>query len=180
MKSVIEFLEDNLHKAAKISASRNSSGRTFLRFEEQSQNAAVKKFDLFIPVNGSENFYAFKVPENLEIKKLFPQYNYSCDFVLFHALEKIIMLLELKGEKLAHAKKQIKYTIPFVSYIFKLFEIEKNKTPNYKIKRVIVSYNKRRVPNTNLKNSYSKRYEEDYIILYIPSSYGIYEWKNLL
>lgn len=158
-----------------------SNGRVLIRLEEADRSAAVIRFDLLVPSNEELDFYVFKIPEDLEFKKIFPDYNYSCDFILFHASNRIVMLIELKGDKTAYAKKQIKYTEPFINYILRLVEIEENiKIPKYRVKRLIISYRKHRRKNTNVGNGYFKETDKIWTVLKVPSPCCRYEWNDLL
>lgn len=180
MKRIIHFLRENTIDELQIPISTSASGRSFFRLKENNQNAAVKCFDLLVPTEEQDCFFIFKLQDNLEFKKIFPNYNYSCDFLLFYALTHTVMLIELKDDKVSYAKKQIKYTIPFLKYIFKLFELENNIKLNYDIKRLIVSHNRRRIPNTNVNNGYRKSYDNEYTILQVPLEKCLYEWNNLV
>lgn len=180
MLKVCQFLREDIEQELLCQIS-NSNGRRFVKLKETDPSAAVTCLSLFIPSNQWTDFYVFKLPENLELKKIFPAYNYSCDFILFHASRNIVMLIELKGTSIEYAKKQIRYTEPLISYIVKLVEIAKNiYIPKYYIKRLIVSYKKQRRRHTNLGNEYVKDREKGYTILKVPSPNCRYEWTDLL
>lgn len=180
MYQVCQFLKENVDPQL-LCPVTSSGGRFFVRLQEHDPSAAVSYFDLFVPSGKKTDFYVFKLPDNLEFKKIFPEYNCSCDFILFQPSDKIVMLIELKGASLAHAKKQLKYSEPLISYILRLAEIERKRiSSKYTIKRVIISFNKHRRPNINLENGYVKENRDGYTILRVPRSQCRYEWDHLV
>lgn len=181
MKQTCQFLKRYIKSDLLISMSQAPNGRYFLRLEELEPNAAVKSLDLLVPSANKSDFVVVRLPANLEFKKIFPQYNYSCDFLLFNITTKIIMLIELKGEKIEIARKQIKYSVPFLKYLFELIKIEKKvNPPDYTIKKLIVYYDKHKIPYSNFKNGCKKsRDEKGFIVLQLPASSATFEWVNI-
>ncbi len=178
MKNLCEFLtahiKDSLHVRESV-----ARGRRAFCLKETATDSAVKWLRLCVPENGE--FFVFRVPDNLGIKKIFPDYNYSCDYMLFSVSDASIMLIELKGKKITHAKKQILYTRPFIHYILNLAKLEQVRIPQYSLKQLIVSCNRKLLRHTNIANTSCRIQEKQgYVIIRVDHPYVRYEWSDLI
>lgn len=169
MKNLVLFIKQEIHNKNRItSPSIYAPFNCFrLHLKEDKKNAAIKNFDLDFSKK-EKDVIAVHLPVGQKIQQFLTKHAFICDYLVLFPSQNRILLIELKGENIPAAKKQIKHGYCFLEYIISLCNKFFKKTillPNAMVSQLIISGSCNRASETNAQNRSNLQKDNEFFIL---------------